>query len=311
MQNFEPPEPNWEPEPPTAVMDPPDPPEPPQPGLSPAKAALVAEVVRDLDAVAPLVAAAQSQEEEIAQRAAEIVAAAQALQVKDAATFQRADEMIADLKAQKKRIVDFFAQMKASAYKAWKDICDKESAYTKPLDEAITTVGQRYYSFKKEEERKAAEERARREREAQERERERLRKEAEERAAEARRLEEEALRAASRDEAQELAAQAEETKAAAEQLNLEAATVQAPVIPITSPVLATPTKNSTRENWTCEVTDKMALIKAVAAGKVSHEALEPNMVYLRARAKADKQTLMVPGVRVYDAGSVAAGRRRK
>ena len=66
-----------------------------------------------------------------------------------------------------------------------------------------------------------------------------------------------------------------------------------------------------RANWSFEVTDKMALVKAVAAGTVSHEAVEPNETYLRKRAQADKSTCQIPGVRVWDAGTVVQRRTAK
>lgn len=252
----------------------------------------------------------RSQEEEIADRASQIVRDANALQVQDKASFERADAMLDMLKEQKRRIEAFFEDDIKRAYATWNGLTSKRKAYTDPLDSAIKVVSERWYTFKKAEERKAAEERAAIERELQARERERLQKEADERAAEAKRLEEEALAATSRDAALELEAQAQETQAQAEQLTVAAASVQAPVIQHASANLPDQTKNSGREKWNFRVLDKVALIKAVAAGKVSHEALIPHDVYLRSRAKADKDTVQIPGVQFYDEGSVARGRKR-
>jgi hypothetical protein len=308
--NFEPPEPTWDPntwdppEPPapTAVLDPPEPPDPPPP--------VVSGVVVDMpSALTPHV---QTREEELAHRADRIVAAAQALQVVDAKSFAQADEGIASLKAQAKAIEGFFEDDIKRAHAAWDGLTKKRKSYLDPIKAALEILGKRWYAFKTAEERKAAEEQARLEREAQERERERLKKEAEAAAAEAARLEAEAMRADTRDAALELEAQAQETQAQAQQLALDAATAPAPVIHHQSSALAEagPTKNRGAEKWTFRVTDKMALIKAVAEGKVSHEALLPHDVYLRARAKADKDTIKIPGVQFFDEGSVGAKGRR-
>lgn len=54
---------------------------------------------------------------------------------------------------------------------------------------------------------------------------------------------------------------------------------------------------STREDWEAEVVDKMALVKAVAAGKVPIEALDVNMPLLNKMARALKQSLAWDGVK--------------
>lgn len=54
---------------------------------------------------------------------------------------------------------------------------------------------------------------------------------------------------------------------------------------------------SYRDNWRAEVTDLLALVKAVAAGKITLDALMPNEVWLNVQARALKNSLAVPGVR--------------
>lgn len=54
---------------------------------------------------------------------------------------------------------------------------------------------------------------------------------------------------------------------------------------------------SAREDWEAEVVDKMALVKAVAAGKVPIEALDVNMPLLNKMARALKQSLAWDGVK--------------
>ena len=53
-----------------------------------------------------------------------------------------------------------------------------------------------------------------------------------------------------------------------------------------------------RKNWKIRVTDKMALIKAVAAGTVPEEALEVNESWLRKQA-IQRDGLKYPGVQAY------------
>jgi ATPase subunit of ABC transporter with duplicated ATPase domains len=66
---------------------------------------------------------------------------------------------------------------------------------------------------------------------------------------------------------------------------------------------------SKRENWKCRVTDIKALCKAIGAGKVPVNYVIPNETVLNARAKADKETLNIPGCVPYNE-PVIAGRTR-
>jgi len=58
--------------------------------------------------------------------------------------------------------------------------------------------------------------------------------------------------------------------------------------------------------WSAEVYDKLALIKAVAAGQASMNLLEANMPAINAIARAEKDTLSIPGVRAVSTRSVRA-----
>lgn len=75
---------------------------------------------------------------------------------------------------------------------------------------------------------------------------------------------------------------------------------QGPQVPIAQVPSRVPTLagQSTRKNYTASVVNKAKLIAAVAEGRVSPEALSPNMTYLNARARADKEHLDIPGVEV-------------
>lgn len=248
-------------------------------------------------------------EQVLARQSTDIVTRAKALTITDPASFERAGEMLQALKDKARQIEEFFEADIQRAHAAWKGLTTKRASFLDPLKEAITIVSSRYATFAQEEKRKAEAERRRREEDARKAEEERLRAEAEARRQEAERLEEErAQRATTIAERDALLEKAEELKADAQQLDLTAATVQAPVVHV-APTVTPPKGVTVKSNWTHEVTDKLALVKAVAEGKVSVEAVLPNDTYLRARAKADKNTVQIPGVRFFDAGSVSHRRR--
>lgn len=64
---------------------------------------------------------------------------------------------------------------------------------------------------------------------------------------------------------------------------------------------------SIRENWSAVVTDRKALIAAVAQGSVPELALAPDMVFLNKMAKAMKKELAYPGVTAVVDKGMAAG----
>lgn len=66
---------------------------------------------------------------------------------------------------------------------------------------------------------------------------------------------------------------------------------------------------SMRDNWSAQVTDLRALVKAVAAGQADLGLLLPNQPALNARAKAEKAHLAVPGVRAVNQPSPAVSVR--
>ncbi|MGE3278122.1 MAG: hypothetical protein AB7O67_23680 [Vicinamibacterales bacterium] len=257
----------------------------------------------------PTTTEAPAQERALERSSHDLVAQATALTITNPESFQRAGQLLEDLKGFHRQIEEFWEEPVAKAHAAWKALTTRRADMVNPLKEAVAVLSSRYATFAREERAKA--EKLRREEE------ERLRKAEQDRlAAEAKATEERAaaLRAAaeaapSRAEAAALETEANQAAADAEVLAVEAQTVQAPVLPPAA-ALPAPKSTSVRENWTFEVTDPLALIKAVAAGTVGVQAVIPNETYLRARAKADKGTVQIPGVRFYDKGSVAVRRAR-
>lgn len=203
----------------------------------------------------------------------------------------------------------------------------QEKAITKPINESLKRVRdlfrrpkeylasaesaikrsmisyQNEVEAKRREEQRKAEEAARKERERLERQRIAAEQKAREKEAELRR------RAAEADAAErekiEAKIQADAEKAAAKQeaLVMQAATVTAPVIHREPPRVAA---ISTREIWKAEVTDLMALVQAVAAGKAPIALLDANTAEIGKRARALKSEFTAPGIRVWSEKVMAA-----
>jgi len=89
----------------------------------------------------------------------------------------------------------------------------------------------------------------------------------------------------------------------AQELAIQAANTVAPVIAAN---VAKAEGISSRKNWKAEVTDKLALVQAVAAGKLPISMLDVNMTSLNAIAKATKGEVEYPGVRFYHETVVSA-----
>lgn len=101
--------------------------------------------------------------------------------------------------------------------------------------------------------------------------------------------------------AEDLEEQAMMTESAA------AAVVFAPPVQVAAPK---PAGASVRDNWKAEVTDKMALIKAIAEGRASPDLLEPCTKVINQRAKALKSEFVVDGIRVFNDQIIAATGRK-
>jgi hypothetical protein len=186
-----------------------------------------------------------------------------------------------------KAIIDKLAPAKQAAHEAHKRICSLENEAVLPLRAAMQIANRKLADFQREEERKAAIEKARLEKEQRERE-------------EAARLAE-AL-------AHEQAGDHEQAAAVLEAPIVTAA-VAAPK-PVTQGI-------QYRETWSAQVSDKMKLVKAVACvcgkceckGNLSLLGLvDANQPSLNAVARAQKANLNIPGVKAISDKQVARGR---
>lgn len=189
--------------------------------------------------------------------------------VRDAESYQMAGETWKSLTALEKKIKAYWEEDVSSALKLHRSLVAKRDAMLIPVGEQKNSLRIGMKTFEDEQERIRRVEQARLEEEA--------RKVAEEAAL-----------------AQAVHLEQNGHKAAAE------AVIAAPVVaPAVYAPKTTPTGfgNATRRTWGAEVTDLMALVKAVAAGTVPIQSIEANSVFLNQQARALKSALSYPGVR--------------
>lgn len=195
---------------------------------------------------------------------------AKAIVIRNADDYKQAAEFKITLAGWRKKITEEFAPMKEAAHKAHKAITAKEGEYLKPITEAESTLKASIIKWQDEQE---AIRRA-----------EQARLEAESRAAaeeERKRREEEALQVAIAE--------------GSDEVYVEPAPYVPP--PIAAPTYEKVTGLGITRRWGAEVTDIKKLCRAVADGVVPESYVLPNMPALNQRAQADKQALLLPGVR--------------
>ncbi len=195
---------------------------------------------------------------------------AKAITIVDNASFQLAANMKLDLAALRKAIIADNEAPKKAAAAAHKAACDHESKYLKPVKEAEELLATAIKQWQDKQERQRRIEQARLEAEACEAaERERQQRE------------EEALNAAI----------AEGT----EEVYVEPAVYTPP--PVAAKTYEPVKGLGITRRWGAEVTDIKELCRAVADGVVPETYVLPNGPALNARASADKQSLLIPGVK--------------
>jgi hypothetical protein len=88
-------------------------------------------------------------EHEQQQQALTITQQAQSLIVTTQQDYNNAAEVCKDIKAKIKQIEDYWASLKGSAYKAWKDICAKETELLAPFTKAETSIKSKMTTFQR------------------------------------------------------------------------------------------------------------------------------------------------------------------
>lgn len=207
----------------------------------------------------------------------EAVEAAKSLVVTTPEGYLFATGFVKGLKQLAKDIENDFADSKDKAHKAWKSVVAQEAGHLKPVEEAVRIANSKITPYLEAEEKKRQDEE--------------------------RRLNEEA-RKREEDERIATAAQAEKEghKEEAEAILNVPAPVPTVVVPKAVPK-AQGTSMSYR--YSAKVTNLMALVKAVAAGKAPITALQADTVALNRMASSLKEGMDYPGVEVVKQAQMA------
>lgn len=214
---------------------------------------------------------------EIERESANTLTVAKTFTIKNGGHFEQAGAMLKAVMALKKKIADTFDPHIKRAYDAHRSLVAEKRSHEMPLEDAEKALKRTMvnYQLAQEQERRQAEakaqEEARRERE---------------------KLEERAAKAAAAGKVER-----------AEALQQSAAMVVTPILAPTMPKVA---GISTRVTYKAVVADKLELVKAVAAGTVPLNALDANMAFLNNQARAMKETLAYPGVKVEQETGIAS-----
>lgn len=220
--------------------------------------------------------------------------------------FELASDDLKRVKALQKEVEEKRTSITGPLNQAVKAVNDLFRAPKEYLDKAEATLKRAMVTWSTEQERIAAEARAKAEAEARA-ERERLAAIERERAEAARRAEAEAQAAAAAGDQVAAAKALADAHAAQEQAAVAALTAQVVTV---APVIEAPAKVSGisgRVTYSAEVTDFLALVKAVAAGQAPIECLQADTKFLSAQARAFKKDgILYPGVVSKAERSIAA-----
>lgn len=211
-----------------------------------------------------------SKEMELRQRAEILVGTAQQIVVSDQTSMENANDFIIRLRSGQKGVVAFFADMKSTAHKAWKTICDKEKTITDIFKSADAIASKKIIAYRNEERRKAQE----------------AARKAEIEAAERRRKEEEKLlRQAVKAEEKGQTEKAEILAEQATQVHVPTAVVEPAVKKTEVSSMGTTTGIP---DWDVTVLSPMAVIQAVAAGELPEYIVEVKTSAIKKYAKDQK-----------------------
>lgn len=199
--------------------------------------------------------------------------------VTDAASFTRVGELLVDVATHRKDVEGWFKPIKDFAYRLHRMVCDRENEVLKPLTAFERTAKDNAQTWQREQERLRREEEQRLQDEARRREQERLAREA------------------------ELLEQRGEPELAQQVLE-QAVHTPAPVIAVSSTVPAV-RGMSFRSNWTWRpIGGDTPEARARAVKLVPREFLCLDEKKLNAYAKAHGAGGRIPGIEIFDAGSV-------
>lgn len=232
---------------------------------------------------------------EIEIQSQQIVETTKNLSIVNHADYLAAGEYLKTIKRAQKKVKEIFDDPKKKASDAHKSICALERQFLEPLKKSENECSSKVSQYMIEERRKRQEEE--------------------------RKAREEAERIA-REEAEKLRIQQEENrlktaemldsqgfKEEAEQVLSEPEQTPAPIVQVTYQKPEEKEKVQglhVRSSYSAEVYDLMALVKEVAAGRQPIACLEANTKFLNNQARALKNELRIPGVRVLEKNSTVA-----
>ena len=205
------------------------------------------------------------QDKELQSRALAVQTSGNELVVRTQEDYDRANELCRQIKLLQKDVESSFDPICKKAHAAWKEAVAQKDRRLNPLKAIEQIIKDKMLIWYKAEEAKRKEQERKLAEKA-----EKKRKEAEAKAQEA------------RDAGDDKKAEKYEDKASG----------------IVAPTLAkTDTGTSVvSKRWSARVFDKKALLRAVLDGKVTEEAVEPNMSVLNALVRASKEATNIPGV---------------
>lgn len=206
-------------------------------------------------------------EETIQQIESQLTVAANSLTVTNDTEYQYAGEFLKKIKTNIKGIEDFFADMKKSAHKTWKDICDKETSYKKQLEQAERIVKTSMSGYIQIQEQKRREEEARI------------------------RAEQERIALEQLQKAEELKTQGKEIEAAIAEETAYAIDEMKPVLQVASPKME---GISYQSDWEVEVINDAAVPVSL-----SGMMLRPvDLATVKRLAKTFKGQISIPGIKI-------------
>jgi hypothetical protein len=208
---------------------------------------------------------------------------AQVCVITDQLSYDNAASLLLEvIKPMRRKLADYWTPLKESAYRSYKLILDKYGDMDKPMEVAEMQVKAALSKFTQQQE---------------------IIRQAEQRKAqlEAERIE--------REEKEKHALEAIDAGLPEDQVEAMLAAAPVAVAPVLAPTYVKATGVSMRDNWQARVTDLKKLCAAVAKGTVPVTYVLANESALNARAKADKETLNIPGVQAIN-NPVVSGRTK-
>jgi len=189
----------------------------------------------------------------------------------------KAQENIIEIKRRRKVVHEKFDPPVRAAHVAWKKAKDLYNFFVNPFDECETILKRKVITFEDNEQRK---------------------REEDQRIAEAKRLE------AERKEREILDAKAKKAEEAGKPEKAEALREQSTEVAVQPTYVPPPPSGvkgtSFKSVWKAEVIDLKTLCRAIADSQASPNLVIPNQTALNQKAKSDRDTMPIAGVRFYE-----------